>query len=163
MRRSVVISLSLIAATLVAATGYWIGLRKGFALGDAASAVERGGVAAEELRLLDAAKTTGARFYLEAGVDDGLIGWDELTRSRFTRFSLALIAPGLPDYATPWLRDADIRRLANYRNLHVSPVTLPAAMDDISAKCRGQPGCIDIAPAREREAVISRITDEFAR
>src|SRR5882757_9632009 len=126
--------------------GYWIGLKRGVDLGGAASAVSEGAVATAELRLLDRGMPDKARYLLEGAVDDGLVGWDELTSTGGARASLSLLGRNQPLYRAPWLDENFIRRLAAYRKSHKSPQTLPTALDEVVEKCRGEAGCWDLKP-----------------
>jgi len=162
MKRIVFIVLSVTAICFVGLGGYWIGLRRGVDLGGAAYAVSEGAVAAAELSLLDRGMPDKARYLLEEAVDDGLVGWNKLTSTRAARASLNLLGPNLAPYSAPWLNEDFIRRAAVYRKTHKSPQTLPAAFDDVVEKCRGEPGCLDFAPLREREAIIVATTDKYS-
>ena len=150
------------ALALTGLGGYWAGLKRGVDLGGAASAVNEGVVAVSEIGLLDRGKPDKARYFLEAAVDDGLVGWNELTSTREARASLSLLGTDPVPYRAPWLNENFVRRIAAYRKTHESPQTLPAALDAVVEKCRGEPGCLDFAPLREREAIIVATTDKYS-
>jgi hypothetical protein len=162
MKRIVFIVLSFTVVCFAGLGGYWIGLRRGVDLGGAASAVSEGAVAAAELSLLDRGMPDKARYILEGAVDDGLVGWHKLTSTGEARASLDLLGRNLAPYSAPWLNEDFIRRVAVYRKTHKSPQTLPAALDDVVEKCRGEPGCWDLTPLREREAIIVATTDKYS-
>jgi hypothetical protein len=162
MKRIAFIVLSMIAISAVGLGGYLIGLRRGVDLGSAASAVGEGAVATAELSLLDRGMPDKARYFLEGAVDDGLVGWDELTSTREARASLSLLGRNQPPYRAPWLNENFIRRLAAYRKSHMSPQTLPTALDEVVEKCRGEPDCWDLRPLREREAIIVATTEKYS-
>ena len=96
-------------------------------------------------------------------VDDGLVGWNELTSTREARASLSLLGTDLVPYRAPWLNEDYVRRIAAYRKTHESPQTLPAALDAVVEKCRGETGCWDIRSLREREATIIATTNKYAQ
>jgi hypothetical protein len=162
MKRIAFTLLSVIAISIVGLGGYWIGLRRGVDLGGAASAVSEGAVATAELSLLDRGMPDKARYLLEGAVDDGLVGWNELTSTGEARASLRLLGQNLASYRAPWINEDFIRRLAAYRKTHTSPQTLPTALDAVVEKCRGEPGCWDLKPLREREAIIVATTDKYS-
>jgi hypothetical protein len=163
MKRITIAALMVLAVSIAALGSYWVGFKKGVALGGAAFALSNGAVAVVELGLLDRGKPDKAIYLLEAAVDDGLMGWNELTSSREARISLALLGSDLEHYQAPWLDENYVRRLASYRKAHQSPQTLPASLYDITEKCRGGLGCWDLRPLQQRESTISSITDRYAR
>ena len=163
MKRIVTAVLCVMGLALAGLGGYWVGLKRGVDLGEAASAVNEGAVAVSELGLLDRGKPDKARFFLEAAVDDGLGGWNELTSTREARASLSLLGTDLVPYRAPWLDENIVRRIAAYRKTHESPLTLPAALDAAVEKCRGETGCWDLRPLREREATIISMTNKYAQ
>jgi hypothetical protein len=163
MKRITTVALLVVAIAFAAFGGYWAGFKKGVVLGGAASALSNGAVAVAEIGLLDRGKPDKAMYLLEAAVDDGLFGWNELTSSREARMSLALLGSDLEHYRAPWLDENYVRRLANYRKAHQSPQTLPASVFDLTEACRGEPGCWDLRPLRQRETTITSITDRYAR
>jgi hypothetical protein len=163
MKRIVIIALIFLAVVCAGMGGYWAGLKRGVDLGGDASAVGNGFVAVSEIGLLDRGKPDTARYFLEGEIDDGLVGWSELTSTREARISLALLGTDLASYRAPWLDEKFVHRLAAYRKTHQSAQTFPAVMDEIAAKCRGQDGCWDLRPLREREATIAATTNKYAR
>jgi hypothetical protein len=77
--------------------------------------VEAGAVLVAELGLLDAGHADKAKLLLEAGVDDGLMGWSYLASTR-ARLSERIFGSGLP----PFDDERFIRRLAQYRKTDAS-------------------------------------------
>ena len=163
MKQIVIAILFVMALALAGLGGYWAGLKRGVDLGGAASAVNEGVVAVSEIGLLDRGKPDKARYFLEAAVDDGLVGWNELTSTGEARASLSLLGADLAPYRAPWLNESFVRRIAAYRKTHESPQTLPAALDAVVEKCRGETGCWDLGPLREREATIIATTNKYAQ
>jgi hypothetical protein len=162
MKRIVFVVLIVMAVAITGLGGYWAGLKRGVDLGGAASAVGNGVVAVSEISLLDRGMPDKARYLLEGEIDDGLVGWSELTSTREARVSLTLLGTDLAPYRAPWLDENFVRRLAAYRKTHQSPQTLPVALDEVVARCRGDAGCWDLRPLREREATITGMTNKYA-
>jgi hypothetical protein len=162
MKRSAAIAFAIVSIVFGGVGGYWVGFKRGVAVGDAASAVTFGDLAMGEIRLLDAGKPDKARYFLEVQVDDGLVGWSELTSSPATRASLSLLGSRGESYQSPWLSETFVRRLAKYRSTHPSPGILPKEFDDIAAQCRGETGCWDLRPLREREATVASMAAKYA-
>jgi hypothetical protein len=107
-----------------AVVGYWAGVRGGVELARSSAAVENGAVAVQALRLIADGHADTAERLLEAGVDDGLMGWSGLTLQR-SRFSERVFGSGLPHFDD----ERFVVLLARYRKTHASPWAAPAGID----------------------------------
>src|SRR5260370_5573589 len=124
MKRSLIVGISGAVALAALVGGYWAGMRSGIELAHGSHAAETGAVAVAELTLLEAGHADKAKLFLEAGVDDGLAGWSDLT-STPARLSEYIFGSGLPPFDDERL----VRRLAQYRKTHPSPWAVPAGVD----------------------------------
>jgi hypothetical protein len=157
MKRSLSIG---IAGALVVASGiagYWAGSRSGIELAQGSHAVETGAVAVAELELLESGHTDKARLFLEAGVDDGLMGWSELTSTRARLFKRTF-GSGLP----PFDDERFVRRLAVYRKSHMSPWAVPAGVDGVESETPESLQLLNWRPLRERDAKIAAVVSAYA-
>src|SRR5882672_6808166 len=123
MKRSFIVGISGAVALAAIVGGYWAGMRSGIELAHGSHAAETGAVAVAELTLLEAGHTDKAKLFLEAGVEDGLAGWSDLTIMR-SRLSEYVFGSGLP----PFDEERLVRRLAQYRKTHPSPWAVPAGV-----------------------------------
>lgn len=149
-----------IAGTLVIASGiggYWAGSRSGVKLAQGSHAVETGAVAVAELELLESGHTDKARLFLEASVDDGLMGWSELTSTR-ARLLERAFGSGLP----PFDDERFVQRLARYRKLHASPWAVPAGVDSAESVAPESVQLLDWRPLKERDAKIAAVVSRYA-
>jgi hypothetical protein len=153
MKRSLIIGTTATIAIAAVIGGYWAGLRSGIELAHGSHAAETGAVAVAELDLLDAGHTDKAKLFLEAGVDDGLLGWSDLTSTR-ARLSGGIFGSGLP----PFDDERVIRRLAQYRKTHPSPWAVPAGVDSVQAL---DPE-LNWRPLKERDAKIAVVVARYA-
>jgi hypothetical protein len=157
MKRGLIIG---IAGALVIASGiagYWAGSRSGIELAQGSHAVETGAVAVAELELLESGHTDKARLFLEAGVDDGLMGWSELTSTR-ARLLKRTFGSGLP----PFDDERFVRRLAIYRKSHTSPWAVPAGVDSAESVTPESLQLLNWRPLKERDAKIAAVVSEYA-
>ncbi len=153
MKRSLIIGTTTTIVIAAAIGGYWAGLSSGIDLAHGSHAAETGAVAVAELDLLDAGHTDKAKLFLEAGVDDGLLGWSDLTSTR-ARLSGYIFGSGLP----PFDDERVIRRLAQYRKTHPSPWAVPAGVESVQAL---DPE-LNWHPLKERDAKIAVIVARYA-
>jgi hypothetical protein len=133
--------------------GYWAGSRSGIKLAQGSHAVETGAIAVAELELLESGHTDKARLFLEASVDDGLMGWSELT-STPARLLTRTFGSGLP----PFDDERFVRRLAGYRKLHASPWTVPAGVNSAESVAPES----GWRPLKERDAKIAAVVSQYA-
>jgi hypothetical protein len=158
MKRSLIIGIVSGVVIVAATVGYLAGLRTGVALAQGSHAAETGVVAVEELTLLEAGLTDKAMLLLEAGVDDGLIGWSDLTSTR-ARLSEYIFGSGLPPFDDERL----IRRIAKYRKAHPSPWAVPAGVDGTKSVDPDSEGLLNWRPLKERDAKIAAVVQRYAR
>ncbi|MBS0376733.1 MAG: hypothetical protein JSR73_19320 [Proteobacteria bacterium] len=138
--------------------GYWAGLRSGVKLAEGSRSVEMGAVAVEELTLLETGHPDKARLFLEVGVDDGLIGWGDLTSVR-SRLSEAVFGSGLP----PFDDERMVRLLARYRKAHPSPWAVPAGAAEMVALDPGADQLLNWRALKERDSTIVAIVERYAK
>ena len=155
MKRGLMIGIAVSIAA--AACAYWAGLRSGIELAHGSHAAETGAVAVAELALLEAGRTDKAKLFLEAGVDDGLIGWSDLTSTR-ARVSEYIFGSGLPRFDD----DRLIRRLAEYRKIHPSPWAVPQGVDGMQSLDPDADRLLNWQPLKERDAKIAEVVKRYA-
>ena len=123
----------------------------------AGDAVETGVIAVAELELLESGHPEKARLFLEANVDDGLMGWSELTSTR-ARLLKRTFGSDLP----PFDDERFARRLAKYRKLHASPWAVPAGADSAESVAPESVQLLDWRPLKERDAKIAAVVSQYA-
>jgi hypothetical protein len=153
MKRRLIVGISGAVALAALVSGYWAGLRSGIELAHGSHAAETGAVAVAELTLLGAGHTDKAKLFLEAGVDDGLAGWSDLTSTR-ARLSEYIFGSGLP----PFNDERLVRRLAQYRKTHPSPWAVPEGVDAVESL---DPE-LNWRPLKERDAKIATVVARYA-
>ena len=153
MKRSLIVGISGTVALAALVGGYWAGMGIGIELARGSHAAETGAVAVAELTLLEAGHTDKAKLFLEAGVDDGLAGWSDLTSTR-ARLSEYIFGSGLPPFDDERL----VRRLAQYRKTHPSPWAVPTGVDVVNSL---DPE-LNWRPLRERDEKIATVVDRYA-
>jgi hypothetical protein len=157
MKRSLIIGTTCAVIIASGIGGYCAGLRSGIELARGSHAIETGAVAVAELDLLESGRTDKARLFLEAGVDDGLMGWSELTSTR-ARLSEHIFGSGLP----PFDDERFVRRLAQYRKVHRSPWAVPAGLDAAKSVEPDSVPLLNLRPLKERDAKIAAVVAQYA-
>jgi hypothetical protein len=117
MKRSLIVGISGAVALAAIVGGYWAGMRSGIELAHGSHAAETGAVAVAELTLLEAGHTDKAKLFLEAGVDDGLAGWSDLTsmRARLSEYIFGPRAePSLGNGVGSMIETNQLRPLVSY-------------------------------------------------
>lgn len=121
MKLGFAITAVLVAITVAAAGGYWVGFREAWSMGVRADAAPRGSIAVWQLQLIDRGRIDDVRAGLEHDIDMGLILWHDLSTSHVAPFMNTLSGTEVvPEY------EQYVRRIALYRKTHGSPLHDPA-------------------------------------
>src|ERR1700728_4745655 len=112
--------LAFLLAAGSAASGYWVGFRQGWGLGQMAIAVPRGAAAITQVHFLEKGSTEPIRFQLESDIDSGLVWWHQIDQ-----FPLRPALNVLSGNDVLPAAEVYVRRLAAYRKVHPSPLADP--------------------------------------
>jgi len=161
MKAAVGVLLVLLAMSVAAAGGYWLGFRHAWQRGLMAEAPVRGAIAVHQLRALAQNQTDNLRTGFESDIDNGLLWWAYLESCPLfgviNSLSGVEVSPGYEEY---------VRRIANYRKAHVSPFRDPAVVKGVldSIKEHDPELAVEFeASGLEAEAQIDRMVEKYAQ
>jgi hypothetical protein len=143
------IALLVAAVSVVSISGgYWLGFRHAFELGFMADAPVRGTLAISQMRMLETNHVEDLRTTWESDVDLGLLWWAHVERYRLNGVINVLSGQDVIP-----MRETYVRRLAQYRKEHGSPLRTSEVVSKMLADVRAKdPGFAMELEAGGREA-----------